>query len=118
MKGELDGSQGIEFSDGKLTVMNGAAAKLADDFPGIDLAAVCDRAGPEITKMSYPTADDAMTVLRKWARIAFDQMRKQLSPAFKAKGKRDANGQTAALKAQRDEIRKEYGWTEEAPANG
>lgn len=69
-KGELDGSEGIDFTNGKLTVVNGSAAGLLADFPGIDLAAVCDRAGPDLTKLRYPTADDAMAVLRKWARIA------------------------------------------------
>jgi hypothetical protein len=69
-KGELDGSRGILFESGKLTVANGAAAELRQDFPGIDLAAVCDRAGPGITRMNHPSRDDAMAELRKWARIA------------------------------------------------
>jgi hypothetical protein len=71
-RGELDGSQGIEFSDGKLRVTNGSAAALAEDFPGINLAAVCDRAAPELAKFTYPSKSDAMAVLRKWARIASD----------------------------------------------
>lgn len=112
-KGELDGSQGIEFTNGKLTVMNGAAAMLASDYPGIDLEAVCDRAGPEITKMNYPTADDAMTVLRKWSRIFLDEMRKQLAPSAKTRGQREAEDHRAMLKAQNEQIRKEFGWTEE-----
>jgi hypothetical protein len=115
VKGELDGSRGIEFSDGKLTVMNGAAAKLSADFPGIDLAAVCDRAGPEITKMSYPTTDDAMSVLRKWARIVMDEMRKQLGQAKgKTQRERDAEERQAQLKAQNEKLRKEYGFDKEA----
>lgn len=72
-KGELDGSAGIEFADGKLRVFNGSAAALTADFPGIDLASVCDRAGPDLARMHYPTRDDAMAVLRKWARIIFNE---------------------------------------------
>ena len=68
-KGELDGSKGIDYSNGKLTVFNGAAAALTADFPGIDIAAVCDRAGPEVARFSYPSADDAMSVLRRHARL-------------------------------------------------
>lgn len=67
--GSLDGSQGIAFAKGKLTVFNGAAVALAKDFPGINIGEVCNRAGPDIAKLSYPSADDAMAVLRKWAQI-------------------------------------------------
>lgn len=67
--GALDGSSGIRFQGGKLEVFNGSAADLARDFPGVNLAEVCDRAGPEISRLSYPSSDDAMAVLRKWARI-------------------------------------------------
>ena len=68
--GELDGSQGSDFTDGKLTVTNGAASALVADYPGIDLAAVCAKAGPEIAKFGYPSRADALAVLRKWAQIA------------------------------------------------
>jgi hypothetical protein len=67
-KGELDGSKGIRFADGELTVDDETAARLRDAFPGVDVAAVCDKAGPEVARMSYPTRDCAFTVLRKWAR--------------------------------------------------
>jgi hypothetical protein len=118
VKGELDGSHGIEFLDGKLTVMNGAAAKLAEAFPGIDLDAVCDRAGPDITRMSYPTADDAMAVLRKWGRIIFEEMRKQLSGGNRTKAQREAEERSAMLKAQNEDLRREYGFDKEVPAHG
>lgn len=68
-KGELDGSRGITLIDGKLTVVNGSAATLADEFPGIDLTAVCNRAAPDLSKTPYPSYGDAMAVLRKWAQI-------------------------------------------------
>lgn len=72
-KGELDGSSGITFADGKLTVVNGSAAALLADFPGLDLRAVCNRAAPDVARMSYPSHDDAMTCLRKWAQIQSEQ---------------------------------------------
>jgi hypothetical protein len=69
-KGELDGSKGITFTeDGQVLVLNGARAKLLEAFPKLDIDAVCDRAAPEIAKLNYPSFSDAMTVLRKWARI-------------------------------------------------
>lgn len=71
-RGELDGSRGIAFADGKLTVVNGTAAQLLEDFPGVNLEAVCDRAGPEIAKFGWPSYGDALSVLRKWARIALE----------------------------------------------
>lgn len=71
-KGELDGSQGIKFEGGKLSVFNGSAAELLADFPGVDLKIVCNRAGPDVSRMSYPTRDDAMAILRKWAEIVSD----------------------------------------------
>ncbi|KWT70737.1 hypothetical protein APY04_0798 [Hyphomicrobium sulfonivorans] len=69
-RGTLDGSAGVEFAGGKLTVTGEPAALLQTEYPGIDLRAVCDRAGPDMARFNYPNVDDAMTVLRKWARIA------------------------------------------------
>jgi len=79
-KGELDGSGGVLFENGKLSVMNGAAAALLMDFPKINLAEVCDRAGPEVSKFSYPSTDDAMAVVRKWARIVDKDQPKRKKP--------------------------------------
>ncbi len=72
-KGELDGSGGVLFENGKLSVHNGVHALLTRDFPGIDLQAVCDRAGPEITKLRWPTTEDAVACMRKWASYAVEQ---------------------------------------------
>lgn len=69
-RGELDGSGGVLFVDGKLTVLNGVRAALSNDFPGIDLQAVCDRAGSELTKLNWPTTSDAISCIRKWASYA------------------------------------------------
>lgn len=68
--GELDGSSGVTLIDGKLSIVNGSAAMLAKEFPGVDLAAVCNKAAPELMRHRYPTHADAMAVLRKWAEIA------------------------------------------------
>lgn len=73
MTGELDGSDGIRLENGKLTITNGRAVQFTNDFPGVDLAAVCDRAAPEVMRANYPTADQASAIIRKWARIAMEQ---------------------------------------------
>lgn len=80
-RGELDGSRGIAFEDGKLTVVNGTAAKLLEDFPGVSLEAVCDRAGPELAKFNWPNHNDALAVLRKWARIALESKTSSSTPS-------------------------------------
>ena len=74
--GELDGGKGITLADGKLTLADGPAAILAKDFPGVDVASVCNKAAPELMRHRYPSANDAMAVLRKWAQIALEQRQK------------------------------------------
>jgi hypothetical protein len=69
IRGELDGGHGVLFDDGKLTISDGVVAELRIDFPSVDFAAVCDKAAPDIAKLSYPSKADAMASLRKWARI-------------------------------------------------
>lgn len=81
--GELDGSRGIGFRDGKLTIVNGTAAMFADEFPGLDLAAVCNKAGPEIARQSYPTHEFACSVIRKWAQIQIENKRTEAAPRAK-----------------------------------
>ena len=66
-KGELDGSQGVLFDDGKLTLLNGTAAAMAAEFPGINLEAVANKAAPDIAKLGYPSRADALAVFRKHA---------------------------------------------------
>lgn len=73
--GELDGARGIVFRGGKLSVSGDAEAELRADFPMIDIAAVANKAGPELRRFARPTYDDAMTVLRKWAQIATENNR-------------------------------------------
>lgn len=79
-KGELDGSQGVRLENGKLEVFNGSAYELSAEFPGVDIPAVCNRAAPEVSRMSYPSRDDAMAVLRKWAQIASDDATRKSAP--------------------------------------
>lgn len=74
--GELDGSRGVLFKDGKLEIINGTAASLLLDFPGVDLAAVCNRAGPEVAKISYPTFERAMPIIRRAAQFALEDAKK------------------------------------------
>lgn len=72
-KGELDGSAGIRFANGRLEVFNGAAAELAAAFPGVDIAAVCNKAAPDLSRMSYPSRDDALAVLRRHCQFAVER---------------------------------------------
>lgn len=68
-KGELDGSKGITFENGELTVDADTERKILRKFPGVDVQAVCDKAAPEVAKMNHPSRDDAAAVIGKWARI-------------------------------------------------
>ncbi len=75
-QGELDGTNGIKFERGKLSVMNGTLAELSADFPGIDLQSVFNKVAPEIAKNKYPTMELAMSLIRKWAQFAMDDVAK------------------------------------------
>lgn len=75
-QGELDGTNGIKFERGKLSVMNGTLAELTADFPGVDLQAVFNKVAPEIAKNKYPTMELAMSLIRKWAQFAVDDAAK------------------------------------------
>lgn len=74
-KGELDGSRGITFADGKLTISDSVSARLSEDFPKVEMKAVCNKAAPEVARMRYPSADDAIAVLRKWAQIEAERLK-------------------------------------------
>ena len=80
-KGELDGSQGVLFDDGKLTLLNGTAAAMAAEFPGVNLEAVANKAAPDIAKLGYPSRADALAVFRKHAQWARE--RQAAAPAGK-----------------------------------
>lgn len=72
----LDGSQGIKFEGGKLAVFNGTAASLVQDFPGIDLVAVCNKAAPRIAKEKNPTHLQALAIIRQQCQYELDYMAK------------------------------------------
>jgi hypothetical protein len=95
--GELDGSRGIAFQDGKLAIVNGTAAMFAEEFPGLDILAVCNKAGPEIARQSYPTYEFACSVVRKWAQIQIEN--KKAEPTTRA-GKRTTVDVSSALAAR------------------
>jgi hypothetical protein len=76
IQGELDGSKGITFEYGKLIVVNGALGSLEADFPGINLQAVFNKVGTEVAKIKYPTMEQAMALIRKWAQFAVEDAAK------------------------------------------
>lgn len=72
----LDGANGIEFKDGKLTVLNGTAASLAQDFPTLDLISVCNKAAPKVAALKNPTHLQAVTILRQQCQYDLDYQTK------------------------------------------
>lgn len=95
--GELDGSGGVLFANGKLTVLNGVRAELMSEYPGIDIDEVCDRAGPDVSKISYPAVDQAKAVLRKWARIQISDRADSAARRGKAKAGGEAKIDYASI---------------------
>lgn len=87
---ELDGSLGLTFKLGKLSIDDHAIASvLQADFPGVDLASVCNRAGDELARGGAQTFERGMAVLRRHAQFARDDMAKAsrattVRPAYKA----------------------------------
>jgi len=67
-----DGSQGLLFENGKLTALNGFAASLREEFEGIDLAAVCNKAAADIAKLNNPTHLQCVTALRRHCQYDLD----------------------------------------------
>lgn len=91
--GELDGSRGILFHAGKLEIAGEAADALLADFPGIDLAAICNRASLDVAKLTSPTFETGMSAIRKAAQYAVeDARREQARRAPFSKGKQGLNG--------------------------
>lgn len=99
-KGQLDGSHGVRLENGKLQVLNGSASELAQEFPGVDLSAVCNRAAPELSRMSWPTRDDAMAVIRKWAQIASDDAKRRPASSRPAASAKPTIAQVLAKRAE------------------
>lgn len=85
-----DGSQGLLFENGKLTALNGFAAALKEEFSGIDLAAVCNKAAADIAKMSNPTHLQCVTALRRHCQYDLDYRKRYGNSGTPARGpKRD-----------------------------
>jgi hypothetical protein len=102
-KGELDGSHGITFAGGKLTVVNGTLASLQSEFPGIDFSSVCNKAAPALAKLSYPTFEHAMATLRQYAQYAADDAAKRTP-----RGKLGGRAVDQILKSLSPEKQREY----------
>jgi hypothetical protein len=80
-KGELDGSKGILIDHtGKLNFVNCVGSDLLSilmgEFPGVNIEAACNRAGGDLAKLSYPTVQDAMGVIRRHAQFIVDDTAK------------------------------------------
>jgi uncharacterized protein YdaU (DUF1376 family) len=75
--GELDGSRGILFHEGKLEIAGDAADALLTDFPGLDLTAICNRASLDVAKLNSPTFEAGMSALRKAAQYALEDARRE-----------------------------------------
>jgi len=102
-RGELDGSHGITFAGGKLTVVNGTLASLQAEFPGIDFSSVCNKAAPALAKLSYPTFEHAMATLRQYAQYAADDAAKRTP-----RGKLGGRAVDQILKSLSPEKQREY----------
>jgi hypothetical protein len=94
--------------DGKLLLVNGTRASLAQEFPTLDLEAVCRKAAPDVRKIKYPDATDALLTIRKHCQYELDYQNK--APAGKSLGKSPASGPPAnqLLKSLSPEQRARY----------
>lgn len=83
-----DGSNGIDWRDGKLTVFNGTAAALAKEFPTLDLAAVCNKAAPRVANIKNPTHLQVLAAIRAQCQYELDYQAKA-PPARAGGGSKD-----------------------------
>lgn len=81
-----DGSQGLIFKNGKLTALNGFAVALQQEFEGIDLPAVCNKAAADIAKMSNPTHLQCVTALRRHCQYDLDYRKRYGNSGTQARG--------------------------------
>lgn len=95
-KGELNGLYGITLTNGKLTVVNGVLASLQQEFPGVDFTAVCNKAAPSLSKIKFPTVDNALAALRQYAQYERDRQ-----ASNQAKPKRALDSYVASLSPER-----------------
>jgi hypothetical protein len=78
----------VIFSAGKLTVVNGTAASLVAEFPGIDLQAVCNRAAKDVIQLASPTPDAMLAVIRSFAQAEVETQAKRERRANAERGTR------------------------------
>lgn len=90
-----DGSQGLLFENGRLSVVNGCRFSLQQDFPDIDIDGACNKAAAEIVATQRKercelSHMDCLTILRKHCQWEVDYRKKIASQSFsKPSGKRD-----------------------------
>jgi len=76
--GELDGSQGVTFVDGEITLSREVTAKLKAKFPGVEIDSICIRAAASLAKHR-----GAPGYVQAWTELcsAGDLLRRVSSPA-------------------------------------
>lgn len=67
----------VVFEAGRLTVLNGTAAQLADEFPGINLQSVCNLAAKEVVQLSDKSPDAMLAIIRSRAQSEADAAAKR-----------------------------------------
>lgn len=78
---ELDGTMGLSFKLGKLTIDDDKIAEtFRADFPGVDLVAVCNRAGDELAKGGAQTFERGLSAIRRHAQFAYDDKQRRAMP--------------------------------------
>lgn len=90
-----DGSQGLLFENGRLSVVNGCRFSIQQDFPDIDIDGACNKAAAEIVATQRKercelSHMDCLAILRKHCQWEVDYRKKTASQSFsKTPGKRD-----------------------------
>jgi hypothetical protein len=83
-----DGSHGVVLENGSLSVVNGTAYGLAQEFPGLDLQAVCDLAAPDVLALQSPSLDVVLDTIRKVAKTVDAKTKKPKSAKSDPRGTR------------------------------
>ena len=76
---------GVSFVGGKLSVLNGTRAALEQEFPGIDLTAVCNSAAAPVAQLADRTPDAMLAMIRSMAQARLDKPKR---PAAVVRGTR------------------------------
>jgi hypothetical protein len=81
----------VVFEDGKLTVLNGTSASLAEEFPGIDLQAVCNRAAKDVIQLKTPSPNDVLAIIRSHAQTELEAAQRRAKRSAANSGTRLPN---------------------------